>query len=91
MTVAPEVYAVELSDHEYEIPCCAPGCATADWVIWASHSGDECGSKEAFLCDSHKEWVENGWIDAIANWAPCWRCKFSFAGQLSDHFKAIRL
>lgn len=82
----------DLTDVEAEFakPCANPDCSNpATWSVWVAH-GCLCREVAAFVCDVGKGEIESDWIDALREQWTC-SCGHAYVGQLSDHFRAIRL
>lgn len=78
----------EIVDLEYDPQC--PQCTTAEWYVWASHNATTHKPQEAPACHIHHELVEQCTVRRLReNWT-C-PCGFVATGQLSDHFRSVKL
>lgn len=90
MSVLPMGDILTIASHEYDKPCGGPNCpASATWAIWVSHNLD-CVPADGFRCEGHKESIEAHWAENVNERIPC-ECGHVAEGQLSDHFRAIKL
>ena len=78
----------ELVDHEFNLQC--PKCTTADWYVWASHHGTNHREMSAPACDMHHDLIEQCTLHRLREGWVC-SCGFALKGQLSDHFRSVRL
>ncbi len=83
---APLLESVE--DLEYDEPCGWEFCdSPAEWLVGLAHA---CyGPNTGFVCDMHKDYIEKNVLRNLRH-GKC-ACGHLIAGQLSDHFSAIRL
>lgn len=77
-----------VSDLEYDEPCGWVDCdRPAEWLGRLTHV---CyGPDSGFVCDSHKEYIEKNVLNNLRH-GRCF-CGHAMVGQLSDHFRAVRL
>ena len=83
-----------LSDFEYEEPCYRNCTDAATWLVWVSHArngGEETSHREHCVhsCEVHRKFIE-GQVLLALNAKTCF-CGFCYSGQLSDHYRAIKL
>lgn len=93
MTTAVVPLHVDLTAHEFEHACenDVNGCdEAAAWVIWGSHSLIH-EPATVYSCDKHKVESEADMTCALRTHYGCQVCNWVAAGQLSEHFRAIRL
>lgn len=81
-----------LADLECEESCVVEGCdLVAQWSVWASHVSNIHTQQWGCLCDTHyKRTLENA-EDVVRRRCICPCGGFTYVGQLSDHFRAIKL
>lgn len=82
-----------LEELEFDIPCRFGEGNPADWIVRVAHmhSKRQCLTPPApgNMCESHKSLLEKFITRNLGKFCP--HCGFHYAGQLSDHFRAIRL
>lgn len=83
-----------ISELEYDEPCVGCGLG-AEWSVWLSHakfdSTSEHRERNWLVCESHRARLEDWSSDCVQRRMKCCCGSFTFHGQLSDHFRAIRL
>lgn len=71
---------------EFDVRCA--GCLSpAAWMVSVAHGLDHQPAEE-FLCASHKEVVEHGWLKGLGGVCDCGTC---FSDTLDDLYRAVAL
>lgn len=84
--------SLTFSDMEFGQECAREGCPEiTDWLVWVSHSNG-CQEANLFMCQAHRDLCEQAWILCLAAIpGPCPDCDFLYAGNLLEHFRAMRV
>ena len=87
---------LSITEFEYDTPCenlLDAACGrSAEYMIWVRHSHGGCGGLTVPSCTACKAKSEAWWADTLRGTGlSCGLCGMSVSGQLSDHFRAIRL